>query len=99
MIQRFAHTSVVRLITDGQSKVGVTFGDQLTGIVDGQGPGNDLTLDLVPPNTPVHKGEQHFTSGLDAASSRPASRSPRWTASTLRRARARRASSWIPPPT
>jgi rod shape-determining protein MreC len=67
VIQRFAHTSVVRLITDGQSKVGVTFGDQRTGIVDGQGPGNDLTLDLVPPNTPLRKGEKAFTSGLDAA--------------------------------
>ncbi len=72
VIQRFAHTSVVRLITDGQSKVGVTFGNQLTGIVDGQGPGNDLTLDLVAPGTPVVKGEKLVTSGLDAASpSRP----------------------------
>jgi rod shape-determining protein MreC len=71
VIQRFAHTSVVRLITDGQSKVGVTFGNQLTGIVDGQGPGNDLTLDLVAPGTPVVKGEKLFTSGLDAAAYPP----------------------------
>ena len=39
VIQAFHHTSVVRLVTDGQSKVGVMFGsDQATGIVDGQGP-------------------------------------------------------------
>ncbi len=68
VIQSFHHTCVVQLITDGQSKVGVTFGNQLTGIVDGQGPGNDMTLDLVPPHTPVHKGQILYTSGLQAAS-------------------------------
>ena len=47
---------MVRLVTDGQSKVGVTFGNQLTGIVDGQGPSNSMTADLVPPHTPLHKG-------------------------------------------
>ena len=56
VIQSFHHSCVVQLITDGQSKVGVTFGNQLTGIVDGQGPGNDLTLDLVPPHTPLTQG-------------------------------------------
>ncbi len=68
VIQSFHHTCVVQLITDGQSKVGVTFGSQRTGIVDGQGPGNDMTLDLVPPHTPVQKGEFVYTSGLQAAS-------------------------------
>jgi rod shape-determining protein MreC len=67
VIQSFHHTSVVRLITDGQSKIGVTFGNQYTGIVDGQGPGNSMTCDLVPPHTAVHKGEVMFTSGLQAA--------------------------------
>jgi rod shape-determining protein MreC len=67
VIQSFHHTCVVQLITDGQSRVGVTFGNQLTGIVDGQGPGNDLTLDLVPPHTPLTKGQTLYTSGLDAA--------------------------------
>jgi rod shape-determining protein MreC len=71
VIQSFHHTCVVQLITDGQSKVGVTFGNQLTGIVDGQGPGNDMTLDLVPPHTPVQKGEILYTSGLQAASFPP----------------------------
>ena len=68
VIQSFHHTSVVRLVTDGQSKVGVTFGDQLTGIVDGQGPSRSMTADLVAPHTPLHKGERMYTSGLDAAS-------------------------------
>jgi len=68
VIQSFHHTSVVRLVTDGQSKVGVTFGNQLTGIVDGQGPSSSMTADLVAPRTPLHKGERMYTSGLDAAS-------------------------------
>jgi rod shape-determining protein MreC len=67
VIQAFHHTSVVRLITDGESKVGVTFGNQLTGIVDGQGPSNSMTADLVAPHTPVHRGQIMFTSSLDAA--------------------------------
>ncbi len=69
VIQSFHHTCVVRLVTDGQSKVGVTFGpqNQYTGIVDGQGPGDPMTADLVPPHTPLHKGEVMYTSGLDAA--------------------------------
>lgn len=71
VIQSFHHTSVVRLITDGQSKVGVTFGNQITGIVDGQGPSNSMTADLVAPHTPLHKGEIMFTSGLAAASFPP----------------------------
>ena len=71
VIQSFHHTSVVRLITDGQSKVGVTFGNQITGIVDGQGPLSSMTADLVAPHTPLHKGEVMFTSSLDAAAFPP----------------------------
>jgi rod shape-determining protein MreC len=73
VIQSFHHTSVVRLITDGESKVGVTFGstNQYTGIVDGQGPSNSMTADLVPPHTPLQKGEHMFTSSLNAASFPP----------------------------
>ena len=73
VIQAFHHTAVVRLITDGQSKVGVTFGssNQYTGIVDGQGPSNSMTADLVPPRTPLSKGEVMFTSSLDAAAFPP----------------------------
>ncbi|MGO8826584.1 MAG: rod shape-determining protein MreC [Acidimicrobiales bacterium] len=73
VIQSFHHTSVVRLITDGQSKVGVTFGpgNEYTGIVDGQGPSSSMTADLVPPHTPLYKGEVMFTSSLDAAAFPP----------------------------
>ncbi len=73
VIQSFHHTCVVQLVTDGKSKVGVTFGrtNQYTAIVDGQGPGSSMTADLVPPRTPVHKGEVMFTSGLQAASYPP----------------------------
>jgi rod shape-determining protein MreC len=73
VIFRSAHTSIVRLITDGQSKVAVSFGaqQQYSAIVDGQGPSNDMTADLVPPHTPVKKGETMFTSSLDAASFPP----------------------------
>jgi cell shape-determining protein MreC len=62
---------VVQLVTDGQSKVGVVFGSQLTGIVDGEGPGNDMTADLVAPHTPVHRGELMLTSSLDGAAFPP----------------------------
>ncbi len=73
VIQSFHHTCVVQLITDGQSKVGVTFGpqNQHTGIVDGQGSGSSMTADLVAPHTPLHKGEFMYTSGLQAASFPP----------------------------
>ena len=71
VIQSFHHSSVVRLITDGVSKVGVTFGNQLTGIVDGQGPSNSMTADLVAPHTLLRKGEIMYTSSLDAAAFPP----------------------------
>jgi rod shape-determining protein MreC len=73
VIQAFHHTAVVQLIDDGQSKVGVTFGPNLTltGTVDGQGPNSPLTADLVAPHTALHKGEIMFTSSLDAAAFPP----------------------------
>jgi rod shape-determining protein MreC len=73
VIQSFHHTAVVQLVTDGQSKVGVTFGNsnQYTGIVDGQGPSNSMTADLVRPHTPLHNGEHMYTSSLDAAAFPP----------------------------
>ena len=93
VIQAFHHTSVVRLVTDGQSKVGVTFGpgNQYTGIVDGQGPSNSMTADLVPPHTPLHKGEEHVHER--AATPRRSRRGSRWRPSrpsTPPRGRARR---------
>jgi rod shape-determining protein MreC len=65
--QSFHHTATVQVITDGQSKVGVTFGQGFTGVIDGQGPGDSMSADLVAPHTPVHKGEIMFTSSLDDA--------------------------------
>jgi rod shape-determining protein MreC len=68
VIQAFHHTATVQLVTDGQSKVGVTFGtNELTGIVDGQGPGSAMTADLIAPHTTLTKGEIMYTSSLDAA--------------------------------
>ena len=73
VIQSFHLTAFVQLVTDGQSKVGVTFGNsnQYTGIVDGQGPSSSMTADLVAPHTPLRKGETMYTSSLDAAAFPP----------------------------
>jgi rod shape-determining protein MreC len=73
VIQSFHHTCIVRLITDGQFKVGVVFGpsNKYTAIVDGQGPGSDPTADLISPGTPLRKGEPLYTSGLQAAAFPP----------------------------
>jgi rod shape-determining protein MreC len=73
VIQSFHHTAVVRLVDDGQSKVGVSFGatQSYTATVDGQGPDSSMTADLVPPHTPLHKGEKMYTSSFDAAAFPP----------------------------
>jgi rod shape-determining protein MreC len=68
----FHHTAVVQLITDGQSKVGVTFGTQeLTGTIDGQGPDSPMTADGIAPHTALTKGEPMYTSSLDGAAFPP----------------------------
>ena len=41
-----------------------------------------MTADLVAPHTPLHKGEEMYTSSLDAAAFPPASRWPRSRRST-----------------
>ncbi len=73
VIQSFHHSAVVQLVTDGQSKVGVSFGAglTLTGTVDGQGPDSPMTADLVAPHAALHKGEIMYTSSLDAAAFPP----------------------------
>jgi rod shape-determining protein MreC len=72
VIQSFHHTAVVQLITDGQSKVGVTFGQsELTGTIDGQGPDSSMTADFIAPHTALTKGEKMFTSSLDGAAFPP----------------------------
>jgi len=64
-------TAVVRLITDGQSRVGVTFGNQKYATVDGQGPGTPMAASFIAPGTKVRKGEQMFTNGLQGAAFPP----------------------------
>jgi rod shape-determining protein MreC len=71
VIQSFHHSAVVQLIADGQSKVGVAFGNGYTATVDGQGPVASMTADLVAPHTPLHQGEKMFTSSLDAGAFPP----------------------------
>ncbi len=63
------HTATVRLITDGQSSVGVRYGPG-TGslaVLNGTGAGKPLSADLVPNNTPLTDGEIFTTSGLQGA--------------------------------
>jgi rod shape-determining protein MreC len=72
VIQSFHHTAVVQLITDGQSKVGVTFSPtSLTGTIEGQGPDSSMTADFIAPHTTLTKGEIMYTSSLDGAAFPP----------------------------
>lgn len=63
------HTATVRLITDGQSAVGVRYGPApgLLAVLNGTGTGKPLSADLVPSNTPLTQGEVMVTSGLQGA--------------------------------
>jgi rod shape-determining protein MreC len=69
VVQANHSTSTVRLITDGQSAVGVRYG-QTPGslaVLQGQGSGKPMTAALVPANTPLARGDVFFTSGLQGA--------------------------------
>ena len=69
VVQANRSTSTVRLITDGQSQVGVRYGpgsDSLA-VISGHGPGKPLSADLVPTNTPLPAGTTFITSGLPNA--------------------------------
>ncbi len=62
-------TATVRLITDGQSEVGVSYGpgvNQLA-VVSGHGAGKPLTAGLIPTNTSLKAGQVFVTSGLPNA--------------------------------
>jgi rod shape-determining protein MreC len=62
-------TATVRLITDGQSEVGVSYGpgvNQLA-VVSGHGAGKPLTAGLIPTNTSLKVGQSFVTSGLPNA--------------------------------
>ena len=63
------HTATVRLITDGQSAVGVRYGPApgSLAVLTGQGAGKPLSASLIPSNTPLTVGEAFTTSGLQGA--------------------------------
>jgi len=63
------HTATVRLITDGQSAVGVRYGagSDALAVLNGTGSGKPLTADLVPTNTTLTTGQVFSTSGLQGA--------------------------------
>ncbi len=69
VVQANHTTSTVRLITDGQSQVGVRFGPGANSlaVINGHGPGDPLSASLIPPNTPLTVGENFITSGLPNA--------------------------------
>jgi rod shape-determining protein MreC len=67
IVQSNADTSPVRMITDGQSKVGVRYGPGNLALLNGQGADQPLTANYVPPNTPVANGDVFTTSGLQGA--------------------------------
>jgi rod shape-determining protein MreC len=60
-------TATVRLLTDGQSTVGVAFGPGNYAILEGQGAGKPLIAQYIPANTPIPKGPAFVTSGLQDA--------------------------------
>jgi rod shape-determining protein MreC len=65
IVQANHGSSTVRLLTDGQSKVGVTFGNPpQQSTVDGQGPGDPMTADFIAPGTPIHLQQVMYTNGL-----------------------------------
>jgi rod shape-determining protein MreC len=67
IVQANANTSTVRMITDGQSKVGARYGTGSLALLNGQGADQPLTASYVPPNTPVADGDIFTTSGLQGA--------------------------------
>lgn len=70
VVQANHHSSIVQLVTDGQSKVGVVAGtgaQAATAVLDGQGPGDPMTAVFVAAGTVLHKGDRLYTSGLQGA--------------------------------
>jgi rod shape-determining protein MreC len=66
VISTSSSTSTVELITDFDSKVGVTFGSSSgnQALVNGEGIGKSLTVSDILPGTALQKGEILTTSGL-----------------------------------
>jgi rod shape-determining protein MreC len=70
VVQANHSTSTVRLITDGQSAVGVRFGPVAASslaVLDGQGAGKPLSADFILNGTHLTPGEVFTTSGLEGA--------------------------------
>ncbi len=69
VVQANHSTSTVRLITDGQSQIGVRFGAGANSlaVISGHGPGKPLSAALVPTNTVLPPGTTFITSGLPNA--------------------------------
>jgi rod shape-determining protein MreC len=68
VVQANHSTSTVRLVTDGQSSVGVVYGSAGSlAVLSGQGSGKPLSGELVPSNTALTNGEVFTTSGLQGA--------------------------------
>ncbi|MGO8871557.1 MAG: rod shape-determining protein MreC [Acidimicrobiales bacterium] len=69
VVQANHSTSTIRLVTDGQSAVGVRYGPApgSLAVLTGEGSGKPLSADLVPSNTPLSNGEVFTTSGLQGA--------------------------------
>ena len=78
VVQASHDTATVRLITAGQSEVGVTFGSPPP-VRGGRRPGAGEAADRrtsSSPDTPVHVGEEMYTNGLAGAAASP--RGSRW---------------------
>jgi rod shape-determining protein MreC len=69
VVQANHSTATVRLITDGQSAVGVRYGPApgSLAVLSGEGSGKPLSASLVPTNTVLTDGETFTTSGLQGA--------------------------------
>jgi len=68
VIEVWSSGSVVRLVTDARSSVGVRFGsDGDLALVQGSGLGKALAVNLISPGTALHRGEILTTSGLQGA--------------------------------
>ncbi len=60
-------TATVQLLTDGQFKVGIVYGNDQFATLQGQGAGKPLTLNDVSPNTKITKKTALVTNGLAGA--------------------------------
>lgn len=63
-----SRSATVRLVTDGQTRIGVTFGQSsVMGMLQGNGQGDPLAVAYVPIDSRVHVGETVYTNGLSGS--------------------------------